>query len=631
MKLKISHLFWQNQFCKIIVLICLTSLSGKAISQDSSPNPGIIESFERLLNLHKDQYQKNKLIIQSNLRSVSDLSGFTEIKLDPHYMKSIIFHSDERFLKLAQKDECRFLSVLETNLFKTVDGNINNIFIVYKNKDGTAGSATMLKDDFFDQIYKKRCLNNREYSIVFNETNFQKTVEGIKFSIPKNKTECNSIHKEWLDNPFTPYLCRIQQVFKKPALKKQAELYREKIPLMQRIYLDNLCNSISNPELFCANYLKSDVWNKILNSEFPEYKMSYKCQQMYNKKEKLTNLELKNCASKLANDSTFCETRGNLNYPSNFPLQNCNNISLALNKSKLLTEYHDCPGNIDNEALTNIHRIVNHFSPRKIVSNKETCSSEASYTLAKLNMEIKNETGWPLKICYFNQVERKEVCTSYIPGSRADEPLSEDQVVAKILYTQKGANQKTTCRIVDSKTYNPLRSEYKYGCYIVYNAESCSTLSCDKKVIWEEKLQADIKFVGVTSFDYFPTDFLKERFSFISLIDDVKGTGQRGIRNVTDLKFFLDKLPNGIIHGIGCAEDLIPEQFQRIAINQCRPMPFIVDGHIEKANETLLVTRLAIDDLHTPRLLSWPHIFNAVSGYQELHPLNTWTLNGIKK
>ena len=134
------------------MLIGLISLSGKAISQENSTNPGIIESFERLLELHKDQYQKNKISIQSNLKVVSDLSTFTDVKLDPHYLKSILLHSDERFLKLAQKDECRFLSILETNLFKTVEGNIDNIFIVYKNKDGTSSTASMLKDDFFDKI-----------------------------------------------------------------------------------------------------------------------------------------------------------------------------------------------------------------------------------------------------------------------------------------------------------------------------------------------------------------------------------------------------------------------------------------------------------------------------------------------
>jgi hypothetical protein len=629
--LKISHLFSLNQYCKILLLIGLTCLSGKAFSEDESQTPGIIESFERLLDLQKNQYKDSKQSIQSILKKVSDLSDFTEIKLDPQFMKSILLHSDERYLKLAQKDECLFLSTLESNLFKTSDGLIENILITYKEKNNSLGSTSMFKDDFFEQIYKKKCLNNREYSILFNPTNIKKTIEGIKFSIPKNKSQCYTILEEWLINPFTPYLCRIEQGLKNSLTKKQVESYTNEIPLVNRIYISNLCKAITNPDAFCTNYLKNDVWNKILNSEFPEYKMSYKCQQLLNKKEKLTNLELRNCASKLVTDVKFCETRGNKDYPSNFPLQSCDNISLALNNSKLITDYHDCPGNVDNEALTNIHRIVNHFSPRKIISSRENCSGEASYSLAKLNLEIKNTAVWPLKICYLNRAQNKEVCTIYIPGSRTDETLSEDQVVAKILYTQKGANQKTTCRIVDSKTYDPQRSEYKFGCFIVYNTDTCTAISCQKKVIWEEKEQTDIKFVGVPVFDYFPTNYSNERFSFLGLMSDVKRTLDRPIKNLTDLKFHLSKIENGIVHGIGCAEDLSPEQFQRISINQCHPLPFIIDGHLEKNNETLLVTRLSIDDIHSPRLIRWPNVFNSVSSYQELQPLNTWTLNGIKK
>lgn len=623
-----SLLFWPNQFCKILIIACLVSLSGKAFSQDKN-TPGIIESFERLLELSKDQFQKNKSSIQANLKSLSDLTGLEDVKLDPLYVKSLLMHSDERFIALAMKDECNFLATLESNLLKTSDGNIDEILISYKNKDKKLDSASMLKKDFFDQVYKRRCLNNHEYSILFSDENVQKTIQSVKFNVPKTPADCHLIQAEWVANPYTPYLCRIQQVFKKPNLKKLADYYRERIPLMQRIYLDNLCNNITTPDMFCASYLKDDVWSKILNSELPEYKMSYKCQQMFNKKEKLTLQDLKNCGSKLSTDDKFCETRGN--FSSNFPLQSCSNISAALNKSKLVTNYNDCPGSIDNEALTNIHRIVNHFDPRKIISNKETCAGEASYTLAKLNLDIKHESGWPLKICYMDRVNNKEACTLYIPGSRADEPLSEDQVVAKILYQQKGAPLKTQCRIVDSKSYNPLRTEFKFGCFIVYDANTCTTLSCEKNVYWEEKIQKDIKFIGIPVFDYFPTAFTNERYSFTNLLNEVKGVQERIIRNLTDAKFFLDSVPNGILHGIACSEDLLPEQFQRLGINQCHPMPFIIDGYVDSNGVTNLITRLAIDDLHTPRLLQWPNFFNGVTAYQELHPLNTWTLYGIKK
>ena len=630
MKLKTLLLFWQNLFCKIFLLLCLIGPANKAYSQTQT-SPGIIESFERLLEVHNDRYTKNKIAIAANAKPTINLTELKNVKLDPKYVQSLVMHSDERFLKYAQKDECKFLSSLENSLLKSTDPRLDYVLIQYQNKQNQQESTSILKDDFFEQIYKLKCINNKEFSVIFTELNFKKTIEGIKFSIPKNKSECLVIHNEWLDNPYTPYLCKIQQIIKRSPLKKQVEFYREKIPLVQRIYLDNLCNSLSNPELFCSSYLKEDVWSKILNSEMPEYKMSYKCQQMYNKKETLSTLQLRNCGSKLATDKAFCETRGSQDYPSNFPYQNCENLSRSLVKSKLVTNYHDCPGNIDNEGLTNIHRIINHFSPRNIITSPANCAGETNYTLAKLNLGVNFEEGWPLKVCYLSRVDNKEKCETYIPGSRPDEPLSEDRMIARILYQNKGAPSKTNCKIVDKKDYNPLRSEYKSGCFILNSAENCSAIFCEKKVIWDTKEQADIKFIGVPIFDYFPTTYKNERYAFTNLINEVHKTQDRMIRNLTDIKYFLNTHPNGIVHGVGCIEDLIPEQFQRIAINQCRPMPFIIDGHSLKNDETWLVGRIAIDDIHTPRTLTWPNVFNAVSAYQELHPLNTWTLYGIRK
>ena len=230
-----------------------------------------------------------------------------------------------------------------------------------------------------------------------------------------------------------------------------------------------------------------------------------------------------------------------------------------------------------------------------------------------------------------NRISNKEECVPYIPGSHPKEDRSEDVVIAKILYLQKGAHRKTTCRIVDTKTYNPLLSEFKLGCFILYDAESCKNLACNKKVIWDEKVQTDIKFTGRPVFEYYSTNYMSERFSLTSLLNEVKGTQSRGIKNLTDLVFYLDKIPGSIIHGVGCAEDLLPENFSRLSINACHPLPFIIDGHVEKNNATFIIFRSAIDDIHTPRLISWQNIFSGVSAYQLLHPLNTWTLNGLKK
>lgn len=636
MKLKTSLLFWQNQFYKILFLIGifigLGSFATKAFSASSSESdPGIVESLERLLVIHKKQFDQSKTTSQSSVKAITDFSNLKNIKFDSQFMRSILFHSEDRFLRLTQKDECKFLSAIENNLLKTVDGDITNVLINYQNTEGKTESAAIARDLFFEQIYKKKCLNNKEFGTLFNETNLQKTIQGIKFSVPKNTTECDVIHKEWLDNSFTPYLCKISQILKKSKSQKQIDLYKDKIPNFQRNYIENLCANITSPELFCSSYLKKDSWNKVLNGEAPLYKMSFKCQNIMGKTEDLSPEDLKNCAAKLLSDPAICETRGNKNFPSDFPLQNCDIQSVALSKSRLVTNYHDCPGNIDNEAITNIHRLVNHFAPRNIVTTKETCGGEANYTFARLNLDINHQDGWPLKVCFKNNIVNKEECIPYIPGSRSDETLSEDQVIAKILYQHKGAPIKTKCRIVDSKTYSPVRSEFKFGCFIVYDVDNCTTINCSKKVIWEEKLQSDIKFIGNPIFDYFPTSFANERYSFANMINEVKGTQSRSIKNLTDVKFFLDNIPTGVIHGVGCLEDLTPEEFQRTAMNQCHPMPFIIDGYTIKNTQTWLVFRSAIDDLHSPRLILWPNIFNAVSAHRELHPLNTWTLYGIKK
>jgi hypothetical protein len=634
LKLKTSPLFLLNQFCKIITLIGLGSYSTKAYSQESfeinTNTPGVIESLERLSELHKRQFEENTRASKSNVKALANLPDYKSIKIDPQFMRSIIINSDESYFKISQKDECKFLSLMENSLLRTSDGEINNIQVVFKNSTGQIEKASIPKNDFFIETYKSKCINNREYSVLFSDLNFEKTIQGIKFPIPKNNNECDNVHKGWLENSFTPYLCHINQKIKSNK-DIENDIYKSKISTLNRNYINNLCSNLNSSAKFCENYLKNDIWTQVLNGEAPVYKISYKCKNLMGKTDDPTLNDLKNCASKLINDSQICITKGTKNLLSDFPNASCEDISLALGKSKLITNYHDCPGSIDNEALTNIHRIVNHFDPRKIISSKENCAGETSYTFAKLNLDIKNDAGWPLKVCYLNRISNKEECTPYIPGNRPNESLSETQVISKILYLQKGAPPKTQCKLVDSQTYNPVRTDYKYGCFIVYSAENCTTLSCSKKIIWDEKVQEDIKYIGKPVFEYFPAAYLNERYSFSHLINEVKGIQSRPIKNLTYLKFYLDNIPNSIVHGIGCLEDLIPEEYQRTSINQCQPFPFIIDGYVLRKNEIWLTFRAPTDDLHSPRFILWQNVFNAVSAFRELHPLNSWTMYGLKK
>ncbi len=84
-------------------------------------------------------------------------------------------------------------------------------------------------------------------------------------------------------------------------------------------------------------------------------------------------------------------------------------------------------------------------------------------------------------------------------------------------------------------------------------------------------------------------------------------------------------------HGIGCAEDLLPEHFSKESFNQCSPLPFIVDGYREKAGIYSVVIRTAYDSLHAPRLVPWTNLFSALKDYQRLHPLDIWGLYALRK
>lgn len=591
---------------------------------------GLLEVVDTLQNLQKRNYENEKKKFLDDAKRIELLDeNFAEIQLAPFFKKSLLFLSDEKALSLIQKDECKFLAMLENGLLKSHE-SASDIFFTYKDKEGVIRSAYTGADIFFKDIYKSQCINNSEYRILFENQNINKTIESIKFPLPKGINDCKLIHNEWMQNPFTPYLCKISGIVKKYT-PLNSSFSNIKLSSFQKTYFENLCFNLNSPKAFCADYLKNDVWNKVLSSEAPLYKLSYKCKYFLKLETEPTLDDLKKCTQRFLAEPKICQTLSSSNFPSSYPFLNCNLISDALVKSKLKTNYQDCPGGVGNDSIVNVHRILNHFIPRKIPNSPESCAGEANYSYAKLLFDMKYPEGWPLEICYINRIFNKEECVPYIPGHRDEEPLSEDLVIAKILYSQYSAPQKTKCKIVDSKVYNPLRTDFKFGCFIVYDPNACTTDVCDKKIIWEEREIKEIKYRGIPLVDYYTNTFSTQRYSFTNMINEIYGIQSRAVKNITEVKFFLDKIENGIIHGIGCIEDLLPELYKKSTLNQCSPMPFIIDGYVNREDDVLLSTRLAIDDIHSPRLIMWYNIYNSILAYKSLHPLEIWTLHALKK
>jgi len=639
-------------------ILGLGLLSSQAFSQTTSElptkTPGALATLEELVELHNKQYIKLYKKIKSETKLITNFEEIKDIQLDPYFVKSILFHSNKKYLSLnkSKNDECFFYSLIENDLLKTALGKIDNIIVHYKDKDNAKQVALVAKDNFFQMLYSKKCFNNKEMGTIFKDSNIAKTVTSLNFSVPKVESECEEVLNDWQSNPYTPYICKISEAISKGkhASKKIDRLkdnnfrkrgilqklinnknfYTKNIPFFQRTYISNLCENITNAKQFCSVYLAKDAWTKVINGERPKYLMSHKCKNVRNKKRISLN-DIKACANKFNKEPEFCSTEGNKNFSSLYPLQNCNTLSDAFNKSRLTTNYHDCPGRIDNQGITNIHRIINHITDKSLDSTPENCAFQANYSFAKLNMDFNNEKAWPMKICYINKVTKEEKCELYIPGNNKESKYSENNVVAKILYKNEGADENEKCTLVDSKVYNPVRLEYRTGCFIIYERETCTTLHCPKKVIYNKKEVSDLKYIGVPTFDYFPNSFSNEKFSAVSILSDLYRISKRNIKNLTDLHFFFKQHKKGIIHGVGCAEDLLPAYFQKRSLNSCKPLPFIIDGVVEKNKEKYLIFRSSIDDIHSPRLMKWNYIFSAVASYRELHPLSTWALYGIKK
>ena len=653
MKLKTWPRFWPNQFCRLILLTLLIGGPGNLHGEDDKV-PGLFSSLQDLIKIHKKgftgQFRKlRKAPLPFNLKNAKD------IRLDPYFVRSILFYSNDKYLSLLTNDNCDLYALLENNLLRTAEGIIKSVVAVVKSPDNKLYSTFLKRREFLSYVYEKKCLGKKELSILFNRKNFKKTLKDTNLEKPKSYQNCLDIFQNRLENPNTPYLCKIPMAIKvgtqaEKILPRFSEkddkiktmyagrvltknYYLNHISLFERNYLEKLCDNLTNAENFCAFFKADDAWSKVLSGENPDYKMSYKCKNFLNQKIMPNDKMMLKCSKVFNEKPETCITKGNYNHPSLFPLQNCDDLSTVLNKSKMITRFHDCPGRIENQAITNIFRIIRHYDfPDEKMDLDENCISKINLNFANIYLENQNKDNWPLKICYMDLSKEEEVCEPYIPGDGKSTQLSEGRVVAKILERNMGAPPGETCEVIDSKKYNPVKLEYRMGCFIVYNQGNCSSLHCPRKIIYKRKEIKGIRYEGRPNFDYFPNTAANTSLAAVNILKSEYNFKFRELRSLSEITHFLGSKKKLLAHGVGCAGDIFPEFFTKRSFNECRPLPFIIDGYIkDKRKKVFLITRTAIDDIHTPRLVNWNYIYSGVKNYQEIHPLKSWLLYGIRK
>lgn len=598
--------------------------------------PGIISTFEKLIQIDQNKYQKRyDVLVKNNLLFNSTGKG-TNFELEPDFLNSVILNSDPGYLRLASTGKCRFYESIMTDLLRSSEGKIRNILMTYEDQ-GQIKSSIVSRKDFLTKVINQECPETQKNVAAFQIKTLDQTLKGLDFGIPSNEVQCKNIHINWLNNPKTPFLCQIHEYLKDARTgagdikdlqqrRAMAQIIESKLSLVQKDYIDNLCKNLDNEEAFCGEFLNVSFWNKIAGGYESTFYVEDVCDPLI-KAEKPNRSQYLSCLARIKKESDLClyPKGGNSGLR---PRPNCDQISTALNHSSFKVDYKDCPGQSDQMIATNIGRIVNYFSFGGIANPKGPCSAVSSLTTLNFNKSYDNDESWQLEACYNDRLNEREVCKkTFIGGS--DSPESYTNVVADILKATRGADSTLTCEMIDSKQYNPLLLRFKSGCYIIYNKEECFISSCKHKVLYNDREISLISLKGKVLFDYFPSSIVKERTSqHYLLTHDFKKKG-KALNTLNSMIAFLKKPGDRLIHGVGCAEDMLPSFFKTRVMNQCTPMPFIINGMIRENDNVIFVTRTAADNLEAPRLISWSTVYSSVKSYQSFQPLRLWSMYGL--
>lgn len=646
--MKISPQFWQNQLLiKTIILIGVV-ISTPILSKEKAQQiPGIFSTFKEMIQIDQTKYNRKVEKLVRDYTKIIDLKSINQIEVDPDFLTTILFHSNDQYNVLSIKDECAFYDVFLADLFKGPSGRIEKVIVQYKNKKDILKTALINRKEFVNKVIKVKCPNSITLKKHFTLKNIPNTLKTVSFPSPTNKKECNELHESFINDVKTPHLCHIYEKatsVKKLELKLKraprsnyrqlqkiqdelsvAKIYRSKLNISQYDYLDNLCRNLKSNDLFCESFFHKSFYGKIVRGEKDPIYIRNICQQKFQRK-KLSKRDYVNCVSSLESDKNQCLYHSP-NFPALSPKPNCEMISKALNYSSLNTNYHDCPGRMGNESIVNSARIIRHLENAG-ENNTKVCSTPLADSFVKFNNENDNDNAWGIELCYENKIYNREVCHPTLLDNLEGSPYSLSKTIAKILYKTRGMSKNMACKFVHHKRYHPKRLEFQSGCVIVYQ-DNCTSTKCEFNIYHNQKEIKFIKQKQLLNFDYYSNSIKKQKFSQHSLIKSGFKLKSKTIKNLTELQYQFKQFKNTVIHGVGCAEDLLPTFFKKNSLNQCKPLPFIIDGIIEKDDRASLVTRTAIDNLHSPRIISWSNIFSSVQSYQVVQPMNTWSLDAF--
>ncbi len=627
----------------IPVLTFITSLNSLA-----NDTPGIYQSLETLIEVQDTNYSKKIKKLRNKISSLNNLKDPMTVELDPDFINHILFYSASRYSSLAHKDRCSLYDLILSGHLKDKEGNLRRFLIKYETRKGKVKTALVSRSTFLQKVAFKQCPQSQNFQKYFQLKNLKNTLKTVVLQTPTSYDQCYEVYDNFVNDYKTPYLCQIyEQIKKAPSLElsikntpkskfklltklksslKLSNEYKRVLNVKSYDYLKNLCDNIEKPKKFCHDFFELSFWKRIIKGEKSPIYITNTCKEIL-KKNNITNRQYQKCARTLSSNPEQCHFTNRFD-KALVPKPNCQDISKALNLSRLHSNYLDCPSKTGSEAITNISRIINHISPSQ-KNDSAQCQLESTKTFAEFSNESNEGQEWNVHLCYDDKINQEEVCLPTLLGNYPGSELSLDLVVAKILRKTKGFGNEQKCKVITKRQYKPTLLEFKSGCYIIQSQKDCTGTNCDFRIINNELSVDHIKLKSDVLFSYFPTQFSKQNQSQFKILERHYKKRSRKILNISFVKSIFKEHPNSILQGIGCREDLLPSFFQKQTLNQCSPLPFIVDGYIEDNGSLSLIVRTAFDSLHAPRIISWSYIYSALKAYQDLHPMKLWGLYAI--
>ncbi len=398
---------------------------------------------------------------------------------------------------------------------------------------------------------------------------------------------------------------------------REARTYDKILNGKAKEMLEGYCLNLNQPAQYCENYFKQSFWSKT-NAESSKSEILKAYCPPGKRKQCLANLNQK---------PEYCHYAAQ-NYPALFPKPDCDSISTALLNSRIQSYYQDCPTLVGNDSVTSFSRLLNHFE-QYLKKPFTQCELNSTFPFAKASEELDVFQSWGVKVCFINKLnQNKKECYPTVLGDSGDNKLSLANTIYKIASRTKGYAG-NRCEVISKKQYRPSLLKFQTGCFIIRDLENCTGVQCKLEVFLGELKFKDFFIEPNLNFNLLPIDFINENKAMVNRYSKVKKKNSKAIKNITAFLSTFKNHKKALYIGIGCAEDLLPSFFYRRFLNQCSPLPFLVDGFIENEKTYSLITRTSIDQINSPRIIPWTQLFAGIKQYQLLHPTGAWGFYAI--